>query len=323
MTWVSVPGELATVEAVTSGGGGVGVGRLSGVGQARGVTITQVAQILGVPMPTLRSWEARYGIPSMIRRTGQHRRYSPVELHCLRLMRDEIARGVRARDAADRVRALQQIQGLPGELVTRFLGAAAQGDAARLQEVLDTAAALIGDGACVDEVMLPALRQVGSFWTAGVCDAGPERVAIQAIRGWLGRRSAALPSPAGQRPVVIACGPGDGHTVGAEALALLLRSRRRPVRLLGSRVHLPTLIAAINECDAAAVVITAQLATGRRPTATVLHHLQLLPMPLFYAGNAFHLIRGRQRTPGTFLGNSITGAAELIITALDPPPATT
>ena len=34
------------------------------VGDPRGVPIKDVAQMLGVPMPTLRSWELRYGIPT-------------------------------------------------------------------------------------------------------------------------------------------------------------------------------------------------------------------------------------------------------------------
>ena len=37
------------------------------LGDPRGVPIKDVAQILGVPMPTLRSWELRYGIPSLSR----------------------------------------------------------------------------------------------------------------------------------------------------------------------------------------------------------------------------------------------------------------
>src|SRR6476469_11205935 len=75
-------------------------------GEPRGVPITDVAQILGVPMPTLRSWELRYGIPSLSRGRGQHRRYSTDEVKALRLMRDEIARGQQAGVAADSVRRL-------------------------------------------------------------------------------------------------------------------------------------------------------------------------------------------------------------------------
>src|SRR4029077_15991511 len=76
-----------------------------------GLPIAEVSRQLGVPMPTLRSWELRYGIPPTDRTFGKHRRYSPTELHTLRLMRDETARGTRASLAADAVRELLGISG--------------------------------------------------------------------------------------------------------------------------------------------------------------------------------------------------------------------
>jgi hypothetical protein len=71
------------------------------VGDPRGVPIKDVVQMLGVPMPTLRSWELRYGIPTLGRGPGQHRRYLAEEVNALRLMRDEIARGQHATAAAN------------------------------------------------------------------------------------------------------------------------------------------------------------------------------------------------------------------------------
>src|SRR3978361_123406 len=76
-----------------------------------GVPIAEAARQLGVPMPTLRSWELRYNLPESVRGAGKHRRYSPAELHGLRLMRDEIARGTRASLAAESVRELLGLDG--------------------------------------------------------------------------------------------------------------------------------------------------------------------------------------------------------------------
>ena len=63
-----------------------------------GLQIHQVSDLLGVPAPTLRSWERRYGLPTTDRSSGGHRRYSEEALVQLRLMRDEVARGRRAAD---------------------------------------------------------------------------------------------------------------------------------------------------------------------------------------------------------------------------------
>lgn len=68
--------------------------------ESPGVRIAEVSRVLGVPMPTLRSWERRYDMPASAREPGKHRRYTPAELHSLRLMRDQIARGKPAHAAA-------------------------------------------------------------------------------------------------------------------------------------------------------------------------------------------------------------------------------
>lgn len=83
-------------------------------GTADGTTpIADVSRLLQVPMPTLRSWELRYDIPSRTQTSGQHRRYTPQQMQALRMMRDEIARGRRAGDAARSVRVLSARQGRP------------------------------------------------------------------------------------------------------------------------------------------------------------------------------------------------------------------
>src|SRR4051812_27451518 len=69
-----------------------------GTGSSR-LTISSVSSLLGVPVPTLRSWERRYGFPSPARTNGRHRRYAMDEVELLRALRDEITRGHPAREA--------------------------------------------------------------------------------------------------------------------------------------------------------------------------------------------------------------------------------
>ena len=57
------------------------------------LTIATVSDLLDIPIPTIRSWERRYGFPTPARTQGKHRRYSVAEADQLRLLRDEIARG--------------------------------------------------------------------------------------------------------------------------------------------------------------------------------------------------------------------------------------
>jgi DNA-binding transcriptional MerR regulator len=51
------------------------------------LSIQTVSERLGVPAPTLRSWERRYGVPDTPRSPGGHRRYSAEALNQLRRMR--------------------------------------------------------------------------------------------------------------------------------------------------------------------------------------------------------------------------------------------
>ncbi len=58
----------------------------------------------------------------------------------------------------------------------------------------------MGLAACIDEVLLPAMRQIGVWWAVGHCDIVQERLATEAIRTWLDRRSALAPAPTRAAP---------------------------------------------------------------------------------------------------------------------------
>lgn len=61
-------------------------------------SISELAARLNVAVPTLRSWERRYGFPVPCRTGGGHRRYSAAELDaCLELA--ELSRRMPLREA--------------------------------------------------------------------------------------------------------------------------------------------------------------------------------------------------------------------------------
>src|SRR5918995_7070757 len=69
-----------------------------------GMRIATVSKLLGVPVPTIRSWERRYDFPAPPRTDGLHRRYGDVELEQLRALRDLVTKGHSTRDAVALVR---------------------------------------------------------------------------------------------------------------------------------------------------------------------------------------------------------------------------
>ena len=113
------------------------------------MTIAAVSSLLGIPVPTIRSWERRYGFPVPSRTQGKHRRYSVDEIDQLRMMRDEITRGHSASEAVDIVRRYSTEDRPRAELLDRFLEAAMRLDPAKLRETLMTGSESMG----VEETM--------------------------------------------------------------------------------------------------------------------------------------------------------------------------
>lgn len=280
------------------------------------VPIAQASKLLHVPMPTLRSWELRYGIPESDRVSGKHRRYRPAEMHALRLMRDEIARGTRASLAARSVRALLGVDGPAGELIHKVLAASERSDTNGIRDELSRAADVLGIGAAIDEVLLPALRQVGQWWETGRCDVSQEHLTTEAARSWIDKRMAFAPQPKMPHPVILACGPGDLHTIGLEALALLMRERGWPCRVLGARTSTDSLVTSALAAAAGGVVVVAHLPTGRRRALASISAVHDMGIPVFYAGNAFSTPRSRAQMPGVYLGNRLQDAAALMASHL-------
>lgn len=276
----------------------------------------EVCDLIGVPAPTIRSWERRYGIPRAARSAGGHRRYTDDDLHELRLMRDEIAHGAKASEAALAVRAMLDPADPGLARVQAWLAASARLDPAGLRAVLDCAVDDLGLVQTIDDVLMPAMRQVGSIWEAGRCDVAQEHLTTEVARGWLSRITSLAPAPRGGRPVLLACGPRDLHTLGLEALAALLAHDRRASRLLGARTPARALVMAVTATDASAAVVVSHLSTQRRPAIDALRAAAALKVPLFYAGNAFVLPAARAGVPGTYLGESLGDAAALIAQAV-------
>lgn len=277
-----------------------------------GLAIQEASHLLGVPSPTLRSWERRYGLPTTPRSVGGHRRYSPEALEELRLMRDEVARGLKASAAARSVRALLDTSRPTHGWVTRLLEASQRLDPPGVRAVLDDAVERLGLPATLDDVLMPALRRIGDLWEDGRCDVGQEHLTSEAVRGWLARTTTLAPAPTIPGTVLLACGPRDHHTLGLEALAALLAHDAIGCRMLGARTPERALATALAATDAAAVVVVSHLPTHRRAAVGSLHAVAGSGCPVFYAGNAFWFPDARTGVPGTYLGGTLSVAAQTV-----------
>jgi methanogenic corrinoid protein MtbC1 len=225
-------------------------------------------------------------------------------------MRDEISRGHPAVEAAALVKAAQTRSTDP--LITGFLHAAHHLYPAGIDQILDAAHQAVGLGRAVDEVLLPAMREIGRWWETGRCDVAHEHLATQTTRAWLAKITRLRPPSPQHKPLILSCGPRDYHTLGLESMGALLMHRGLDCRILGASTPAGSLARAVQETGPAAVIVVSHLSVARRSAIEALRSAQLDDTALFYAGNAFLSPQSRRGVPGIYLGNNLSQAADMI-----------
>ncbi|MFF2364442.1 MerR family transcriptional regulator [Streptomyces sp. NPDC058122] len=169
----------------------------------------------------------------------------------------------------------------PGDAAQESRGlahAAVRLDAHAVQARLAAAVRTHGLARAWEDVMVPALRAVGRKWEA----SGDRYVEVEHLLTW--HVSATLrhayvsaagdAPPAAASPVLLACVPGEQHTLPLEALNAALAERGVPAVTLGGAVPPEALIAAVQRVGPPAVVLwsqswsTANLPLARHIAAT-------------------------------------------------------
>lgn len=278
------------------------------------LTTGALARRLGVSPTTLRSWDRRYGIGPAARTGGRHRRWTAEDVAALETMCRLTASGVPPAEAARAVkeRAAPAATGRPAGTAPASVGpagarppahgdvrqegrglarAAVRLDAAAVEERLEAAVAEYGVVTAWQEVMVPTLHAVGRRWVS----AGDRYVEVEHLLSWhvsttLRRHTPRPAVPAGAGPVLLACVPGEQHTLPLEALNAALGGLGIPARMFGAAVPAEALVAAVRRLGPAVVVLWAQA----RSTAS-------LPLAEHLAGMEWGT-RGARTTPLVMLG---------------------
>ncbi|WP_329530568.1 MerR family transcriptional regulator [Streptomyces sp. NBC_01450] len=286
-----------------------------------GVTTGSLARRLGVSPTTLRSWDRRYGLGPAVRSAGRHRRWTPRDVAMLEEMCRLTSAGVPPAEAArtvregeGRIRPGPERAGggdQPGGHRSQAAGALPLGDvrhecrglaraAVRLDApaVGDQLASLVARHGVVlawDEVMVPTLHAVGRKWES----SGDRYVEVEHLLSWHISRAlhrAAEPvgpagaPAAGAGPVVLACVPGEQHSLALEALHAGLVELGVPTRMFGAAVPTEALTAAVRRLGPSAVLLWAQT----RSTAD-------LPLARHVAGTQWG-VKGARGHPAVLLG---------------------
>ncbi|MGW0837868.1 MerR family transcriptional regulator [Streptomyces prunicolor] len=250
------------------------------------LTTGALARRLGVAPTTLRSWERRYGIGPAVRAEGRHRRWTPGDVALLEEMCRLTSSGVppaeAAKAAADRRaesmparnRKSQAPGALPlGDVRQECRGlarAAVRLDAPAVERQLADAVGQYGTVVAWQEVMVPTLHAVGRKWAS----SGDRYVEVEHLLSWhvstTLRRRTSLSGPQVDAspvisPVVLACVPGEQHTLPIEALNAALGELGLPTRMFGAAVPAEALATAVRRLGPAAVVLWAQARSTASP----------------------------------------------------------
>lgn len=220
------------------------------------LTVSAVAQRLGVAVPTLRSWDRRYGLGPSEHSTGGHRRYTETDLVRLRHMTRLTGEGVPPAAAArvalglDERPAPARDGGGSGSFAVGRVQASIRGlareagrldvDAVRRQLVEQIN--VHGVAATWTDAMVPLLTSIGEAY-----ERDPERmVAVEhAASAAILRALTEIPrvSERGRLPALLASAPDEQHTLALEALAATLAEQGCPSRFLGARMPATALVA--------------------------------------------------------------------------------
>jgi MerR family transcriptional regulator, light-induced transcriptional regulator len=272
---------------------------------------SDVSSLIGVPIPTIRSWERRYGWPSPRRTDGGHRRYTVEEVKQLRLLRDEVTAGRSPQQAVVVLRrlALQRKKQYSDRLVA---GASAL-DQKEVRAALEEASSSLTIEQTIDGVVLPALKEIGTMWEHGSCDVAGEHLASGHIRLWLGGVLEKSRPTTRARRLVVSTGPADFHTIGLEAFSVFLARRGWDPLVLGALTPVASLVEAVRRLEAEGAVVVCHLGVTRRAALESIRAVATLPgADVYYAGNGFAAARARRGVPGTYLGTDMAAASDLV-----------
>ncbi len=224
--------------------------------------IGQLSKRSGVSPELLRAWERRYGLLHPTRSAGGLRLYSHDDLERVRRMRQHLADGLAAAEAAalaSRAILGEETPALTGPLSAARgeLAEALDGfEEARAQAIFDRLLATATTDALLSEIVLPYLYELGERWQRGDASIAQEHFASSVLRGRL--LGLARGWGLGVGPLaLLACLPGEQHDLGLIAFGLALRARGWRIVYLGDDLPIESLEEVATRLDPSLVIVSA------------------------------------------------------------------
>ena len=198
---------------------------------AVGYTVRAVAERLGIPTATLRSWNHRYNIGPPQDRPGKHRLYTDADIALLARMRTLIREGASPAGAAAAVRGPAALLGDRSPLLT----AAFALETPAVSDYLEAHIRAFGVMDTWNLLCRPAFADIVARQLDGEGCIDVEHLLSWCITSVLHRTNPPVDTPA-RTPVLLACTSGETHALALEALRAALAERGVGAQMLGADV---------------------------------------------------------------------------------------
>lgn len=292
--------------------------------------IGAVTRLTGVPIPTLRAWERRYGFPHASRTAGGHRLYSERDVIRLRWVKSQVDSGMAASQAVLAAQSLEE----EGKLFTSMVPEEHAGtsekksptaglrdnlfealihhDLAGADRLMGEMLAFYSPEELTLEVIGPVLERIGDAWEQGQMTIVTEHHASYYLRHRLLMWMMTGPTPRPINPIVLACAPGEWHEGSLLMMGVLLRRRGFPVTYLGQDVPVQSMAEFIQEIQPSAVLLIAMRAETAQALIDYSKQIpQVKGRPLVVFGGRAFLLKPelQELVAGIYLGDSIQEGA--------------
>jgi excisionase family DNA binding protein len=226
------------------------------------LSVGEVAEQLGVPASTLRTWERRYELGPSARSAGGHRRYNAADVDRLERMNLLVNSGLgpaaaaRAALSGDPVERGQGADAFADAVVTATRAYDADGLRTLFVRKLDELGTLV---AWTDHIA-PSMRRIGEEWYRGAIGVDGEHLVSDALHTALRARLAGRRvRHQDHRPVLLACAEEEHHVLPLLALQCALAEENIGCHMLGQRTPFSAIAGMTIRLEPAAVFLWASI----------------------------------------------------------------
>jgi methanogenic corrinoid protein MtbC1 len=307
-----------------------------------------VVKETGIKPDTLRAWERRYGLPQPARTEGGHRLYSERDIGIIQWLNERLDEGLRIKQAVNLWKEMESSGQDPllvrpigtqterveksilgespalNEMREGWVNACLNFDEITAENITNYAFALYPTETVCFEVLLGGLAEIGEAWYRGEASVQQEHFASSLVMRRLDSLIAATPPPSRPGTILVACPPGDDHTIAPLMLTLMLRQRGWKVVYLGANVPKSRFEETILSVKPLIIVMTAQHLASAASLLDIAEFLSQKNIRVAFGGLIFNrnpnLAAG---IPGYFLGEQLMNAVqnlEEILTTSPPMP---